>query len=88
MVLAIDLTGDRPMLTTGDTAAVYDVVPIKGDEALWTSKVLDAQFRSRWGKLSWRAKARSIFKPAREMPKSRTRPGRPGRPREPNPADR
>lgn len=60
-VLAIDMVGDRPLLTTGDTAAVYDVLAPRGNQAVWTSKVLDAQYQARWGKLFWRAQGSIRF---------------------------
>jgi hypothetical protein len=61
MVLTIDMVGDRPLLTTGDTAAVYDVLAARGNQAIWTSKVLDAQYLARWGKLFWRAQGSISF---------------------------
>jgi hypothetical protein len=60
-VLALDLRGDRPLFATGDAAAVYRVLPGKASEALWTSKVLDAQFPSRWGELNWRGEGKLSF---------------------------
>ncbi|MFW6050609.1 MAG: hypothetical protein ACODAU_05515 [Myxococcota bacterium] len=54
-VLALDLRGDRPLFLTGDTGAVYRVVEGPPQEAIWTSKVLDAEFGARWGQLDWRA---------------------------------
>ncbi len=53
-VLDMDLTGKDPLFVTGDAGAAYRVLPGPASEALWTSKVLDAQFRSRWGGLTWR----------------------------------
>jgi hypothetical protein len=61
MVLALDLTGERPVFSTGDTAAVYETVAARGDQAVWTSKVLDAQYHARWGMLSWRARGPVSF---------------------------
>jgi hypothetical protein len=57
-VLAIDLRASHPLFTTGDAGAVYRVLPGKAGEALWTSKVLDAQFPSRWGQLTWRGEGK------------------------------
>jgi len=54
-VLAIDLTGSDPIFVTGDGAAVYRVVPGRPQDAIWTSKALDAQFLARFGELTWRA---------------------------------
>jgi hypothetical protein len=41
-------------VATGDSASFYRVTGIGGAEATWTSKVLDAGLKARWGKLSWR----------------------------------
>jgi outer membrane protein assembly factor BamB len=54
-VLALDVAGESPLFLTGDGAAVYRIVPGTPQKALWTSKVLDADFPSRWGELTWRA---------------------------------
>jgi hypothetical protein len=59
-VLALDLRG-QPLFVTGDAAAVYRVLPGKANEALWTSKVLDAQFQARWGQLTWRGEGKLTF---------------------------
>ncbi len=60
-VLALSLAGANPMLTTGDGAALYKVLTGKAREAMWTSKVLDAEFLSRWGALSWRGEGKLAF---------------------------
>lgn len=60
-VLALSLSGAHPMFSTGDGAAVYRVLGGKAREALWTSKVLDAEFASRWGGLSWRGDGKLAF---------------------------
>lgn len=57
-VLALDLSGERPLFVTGDAGAVYRVVKGPPREAVWTSKVLDAEFQARWGQLEWRAKGK------------------------------
>lgn len=38
----------------GDVAAFHQVTGVGGPEATWTSKVLDASLKARWGKLTWR----------------------------------
>ncbi len=38
----------------GDPASFHRVTSIGGPDATWTSKVLDAGIKARWGKLSWR----------------------------------
>jgi sugar lactone lactonase YvrE len=53
-VLGIDLIGRDPLFVTGDAGAIYRVVGGRPAAALWTSKVLDASFPSRFGRLSWR----------------------------------
>ncbi len=54
-VLQIDMIGPEPMFVTGDAGAVYRVVSGRPQSAVWTSKVLDARFVSRFGRLDWRA---------------------------------
>ena len=60
-VLDLHLDGDHPMFTTGDAGALYRVLPGQASDALWTSKVLDAQFLSRFGALSWRGRGKLAF---------------------------
>jgi sugar lactone lactonase YvrE len=55
-VLSMDMTGSAPVFTTGDAGALYRVIPGRAKNALWTSKVLDASFRARWGQLAWRGR--------------------------------
>lgn len=54
-VLALDLAGESPLFLTGDGGAAYRMVDGPAREAVWTSKVLDAEFPARWGRLTWRA---------------------------------
>ena len=51
-VLFLDVSGDGPMLGTGDAAAVYRLAPASKDAA-YISKALDAQFTARWGKVRY-----------------------------------
>ncbi|MDD9939123.1 MAG: hypothetical protein OXT09_36380 [Myxococcales bacterium] len=60
-VLAMDLTRRDPIFVTGDAGAIYRVMPGEAREARWTSKVLDAGFRSRWGELTWRGRGGLSF---------------------------
>lgn len=53
-VLSMDLTSSEPYLTTGDGAAIHRVIGERPGDAIWQSKVLDADFAARWGQLSWR----------------------------------
>ena len=54
-VLAIDLGQSDPIFVTGDGAALYHIVAGRPGDPTWTSKVLDTQFASRFGALTWRA---------------------------------
>ncbi|MEZ4246894.1 MAG: hypothetical protein R3B99_01430 [Polyangiales bacterium] len=60
-VLALEVSGDRPVFVTGDSAALYRVMPERATEAFWTSKVLDAEFSARFGQLAWRGDGRVQF---------------------------
>lgn len=60
-VLAMDMTSERPRFVTGDAAAVYRVRSGEGQQALWTSKVLDASFHSSFGQLTWRGEGKLSF---------------------------
>ena len=55
-VLALDLRAPHPVFVTADAGAAYRVLPKGSGDALWTSKVLDAQFLSRFGELSFRGR--------------------------------
>jgi hypothetical protein len=54
-ILAQQLTGAHPIFTTGDGAAVYELGGAAGNQRDWTSKVLDAGGRARFGQLVPRA---------------------------------
>jgi hypothetical protein len=60
-VLDLQMLGDHPMFTTGDAGALYRVLPGPSADALWTSKVLDAQFQARFGQLTWRGQGKLSF---------------------------
>lgn len=60
-VLHIDMLGADPLFVTGDAGAVYRVVSGRPENALWTSKVLDAKFVSRFGSLTWRGDGELSF---------------------------
>lgn len=53
-VLAMSIGGASPFFATGDGAALYRVAGEPRDAA-WISRVLDGEFRARWGGLDWRA---------------------------------
>jgi hypothetical protein len=46
--------GKGSWFAAGDSAAFHQVTGVGGPEATWTSKVLDASLKARWGKLTWR----------------------------------
>ncbi len=60
-VLSMDLTSNDPYLTTGDGAAFYQVLSESPRNAIWQSKVLDAEFAARFGQLSFRGTGRIEF---------------------------
>jgi len=60
-VLAIDLSSTHPRFVTGDAGAIYRVRSGEGQQAMWTSKVLDASFHARFGQLSWRGEGKLSF---------------------------
>ena len=60
-VLAIDASGDRPVFVTGDSAAAYRTSAATPQQAVWTSKALDASFNARWGQLTWRGEGTVEF---------------------------
>ncbi|HET6416401.1 MAG TPA: hypothetical protein VFG22_08905 [Polyangiales bacterium] len=60
-ILALDLRGKNPSFVTGDAAAIYRLESGKRQDAVWTSKPLDARFNSSWGRLTWRGQGRVVF---------------------------
>lgn len=55
MVGAIGVGGPKgAWVAGGDPATFHKVTGVGGAEATWTSKVLDAGLKARWGKLGWR----------------------------------
>jgi hypothetical protein len=52
---ALFVSAARSFLATSDAAVFHRVVARGGAEAVWTSKVLDAGLRARFGQLTWRA---------------------------------
>jgi sugar lactone lactonase YvrE len=57
LALAFDASaqkgGPSGLLGTGDAGAVYRIAPDPQKDAHYVTKVLDAQFPSRWGNLAW-----------------------------------
>src|SRR6187431_1338515 len=54
-VNALVLSGKDQMVIASDPAVAHPVKGIGGPDAVWTSKVLDAGLRARFGKLDWEA---------------------------------
>jgi hypothetical protein len=52
---ALDVSAQRAFVATSDGAVFHRVVARGGGDAVWTSKVLDAGLRAKFGVLSWRA---------------------------------
>jgi hypothetical protein len=52
---ALVLTGKDQLVVASDPAVVHPVKGIGGPDAVWTSKVLDAGLRARFGKITWEA---------------------------------
>jgi len=60
-ILAMDLRGNQPVFVTGDPGALYLVDPTAAKASTWMSEVLDAQFQSHWGNITWRAQGAITF---------------------------
>ncbi|HKO49254.1 MAG TPA: hypothetical protein VJV79_16085 [Polyangiaceae bacterium] len=54
-VSALVLAGKDQLVVASDPAVAHPVKGIGGPDAVWTSKVLDAGLRARFGKLDWEA---------------------------------
>ena len=54
-VSALLLLGKDQLVVASDPAVVHPVKGVGGPDAVWTSKVLDAGLRARFGKLNWEA---------------------------------
>ncbi|HTA92546.1 MAG TPA: hypothetical protein VK745_23370 [Polyangiaceae bacterium] len=52
---ALVLTGKEQFVVASDPAVVHPIKGIGGPDAVWTSKVLDAGLRARFGKITWEA---------------------------------
>jgi hypothetical protein len=50
---ALVLAGGQQLVLGSDPAVVHPVRGVGGPEAVWTSKVLDAGLRARFGRMSW-----------------------------------
>ena len=52
---ALGVTGGKPYAVANDPAVFHRVISQGGPDAVWTSKVLDAGLRARFGNLGWKA---------------------------------
>lgn len=59
-VLALLRSGPEVWVGTGDVASLYRASPTKGGQGRYVSKVLDAEFQSRWGALRWQGTGASF----------------------------
>jgi len=80
-ILAQQLTGPTPLFITGDGAAIYELEPKAERPYQWTSKVLDAGGRARFGRLSARGSGPFELRTRSAIPTSRTTRGPSGRSR-------
>lgn len=53
---ALYVVGGKGFIATSDPPVAHRILGRGGPDAVWTSKVLDATLRARFGTLSWRAK--------------------------------
>lgn len=54
-VTALVLSGKQQLVAGSDPAVLHSVKGIGGPDAIWTSKVLDAGIRARFGRMDWQA---------------------------------
>jgi len=52
---ALVVAGKEQLVVASDPAVVHPIKGVGGADAVWTSKVLDAGLRARFGKLTWEA---------------------------------
>jgi len=52
---ALHVVGNKGFVATSDPPVVHRILGRGGPDAVWTSKVLDATLRAKFGTLSWRA---------------------------------
>lgn len=52
---AVSFSGGKGFVATSDPPVLHRILGRGGPDAVWTSKVLDATLRARFGTLSWRA---------------------------------
>jgi hypothetical protein len=54
-VTALVLSGKQQFVAGSDPAVLHGVTGVGGPDAIWTSKVLDAGIRARFGRMDWQA---------------------------------
>lgn len=55
MISGLHLSGKSKFLVSSDPAVLHPIRGVGGADAVWTSKVLDAGLRARFGRLSWQS---------------------------------
>ncbi len=53
MIGALSMSGKNKFVAASDPAVLHPVRGVGGTDSIWTSKVLDAGIRAKWGRLSW-----------------------------------
>ncbi|MBK7579029.1 MAG: fibronectin type III domain-containing protein [Myxococcales bacterium] len=53
MVGALSMSGKNKFVVSSDPAVFHSVRGVGGNDSVWTSKVLDAGIRAKWGRMSW-----------------------------------
>lgn len=53
MIGALALAGKNKFVAASDPAVFHPVRGVGGTDSVWTSKVLDAGIRAKWGRMSW-----------------------------------
>lgn len=53
MIGALALSGKNKFVAASDPAVFHPVRGVGGTDSVWTSKVLDAGIRAKWGRMSW-----------------------------------
>lgn len=57
-VTALVLSGNHKLVAASDPAVLHPVTGVGGPDAVWTSKVLDAGIRARFGRIEWQSAGR------------------------------
>jgi len=53
MIGALELSGKHKFVAASDPAVFHPVRGVGGTDSVWTSKVLDAGIRAKWGRMTW-----------------------------------